>query len=86
VRNTRFRFVNNKELYDISADPFEKKNVAAEHPAEVAQMRAAYDAWWAETLPLLVNENVPNSPVRPYFELYEKQLKSGGIPGWTPSF
>lgn len=85
VRSARFRLVNNKELYDISVDPFEKQNVIDQHPAEVAQMRAAYDSWWAEAVPLMVNEKVPLSPVRPYFELYEKQLKGGGIPAWTPS-
>ena len=85
VRSARFRLVNNKELYDIAADPFENHNVIDQHPEFVAQVRAAYGAWWTEAVPLMVNENVPNSPVRPYFVLYEQQLKSGGIPAWTPS-
>jgi len=84
VRSARFRLVNNKELYDIAADPFEQHNVIERHPAVVAEMRAAYDAWWAEAVPLMVNENVPNSPVRPYWELYNRQLAAGGIPHWTP--
>ena len=84
VRSARFRFVNNKELYDIAADPFEKHNVFERHPQVVAELRAAYDRWWTEALPLLVNEQVPDSPVRPYWERYDKQRAAGGIPVWTP--
>jgi arylsulfatase len=84
VRNERFRLVNNGELYDIDADPGETKNVAAEHPSVVAKMRAAYDDWWQETRPLMVNEAVPNSPVKPFWVLYEKQAEAEGIPEWTP--
>lgn len=84
VRSERFRLVNNKELYDIDADPGETTNVIDKHPEAVKQMRAAYDAWWAEARPLLVNEDVPLAPARPYFVLYEKQLAAGGIPAWQP--
>ena len=47
-------------------------------------MRAAYDVWWAETQPLMVNEDVPLAPERPFWVLYEKQLDSEGIPKWEP--
>jgi len=33
------------ELYDISADPGEKHDVAGEHPDVVKRLRAAYEAW-----------------------------------------
>jgi arylsulfatase A-like enzyme len=84
VRTERFRLVNNAELYDIDADPGETTNVVADHPAEVARMRAAYDAWWAETVPLMVNEDVPLSKTKPYWVEYERQSQNGGIPKWTP--
>ncbi len=32
VRNQRFRFVNNKELFDMDADPGQTKNVIGDHP------------------------------------------------------
>jgi hypothetical protein len=32
----------------------------------------------------MVNESAPMSPVRPYHDLYRKQLAAGGIPDWTP--
>ena len=34
------------ELYDVTADPGEQKDLAAKHPEIVSQMRAAYDAWF----------------------------------------
>ena len=82
VRTQRWRFVGNKELYDISADPYEKTNVIADHPAVVAAIRQAYDNWWAETVPLMVNEDVPYAPQQPQAVRYEKQLKERGIPKW----
>ncbi len=56
----------------------------AQHPEVVEKMRAAYDAWWKATRPLMVNENVPMSPTRPFHELYKKQLENTGIPAWQP--
>jgi arylsulfatase A-like enzyme len=84
VRNERFRLVNDRELYDIDADPGETANIIERHPDVVAAMRKAYDAWWDELGPLLVNESVPLAPERPYFVLYEKQRASDGIPEWQP--
>jgi arylsulfatase/arylsulfatase A len=34
------------ELYDIEADPLEQHDVAAQHPAIVASLRAEYNAWF----------------------------------------
>jgi arylsulfatase A-like enzyme len=85
VRSQRWRFVNNKELFDITVDPYETTDVAAEHPDVVAEFRKAYDVWWEETVPFMVNEDVPYSPVQPQVVRYEKQLKEKGIPEWSPS-
>ncbi len=84
VRSQRWRFVNNAELYDISVDPYEKQNVAAQHPDVVAALRKSYDAWWTETLPLMVNEDAPYSTYQPQAVRYEQQLKEQGIPKWEP--
>lgn len=35
------------ELYDVVADPREKKNLAGEHPDKVKALRAHIDQWWA---------------------------------------
>lgn len=84
VRSRRWRMVNNRELYDIKSDPHEKNDVAAQHPDVMKKMRKAFDAWWAEARPLMVNEDVPLAKEKPQWVLYEKQLKEEGIPNWTP--
>jgi arylsulfatase len=79
IQNSRFTLVNNVELYDLQADPGEETNVISQHPEVVAQLRAAYDQWWSEVQPLLVNENVTDIPsINPFQELYYKQF--GGSP------
>jgi arylsulfatase len=84
VRTQRWRFVNNKELYDIANDPYESTNVIEKHPEVVEKLRKAYDKWWAETLPLMVNEDRPYAKDHPQEVRYEKQLKERGIPDWVP--
>src|SRR5262249_7633713 len=37
-----------KELYDMTADPGQKQDVAGIHPKVVAELRKAYEAWWAD--------------------------------------
>ena len=36
------------ELYDLAADPMERTNLAATQPAELARLRDAYAAWFAD--------------------------------------
>jgi arylsulfatase len=82
VRNDRFRLVQDKALYDMLADPGQTTNVIDEHPDVVAKMREAYDQWWAGTVPMMVNEDVPLSETRPFHVLYANQMEEGGIPEW----
>lgn len=77
IQNSRFTLVNNDELYDLQADPGEKTNVITQHPEVVATLRAAYDQWWNEALPLLVNEDVAAPQMNPLKELYWKQFGGG---------
>jgi arylsulfatase len=81
VRNERFRLVENS-LYDMKADPGQTTDVASKFPEIVKSMKEAYEKFWKDTRPLMVNENAPMSPTRPYHVLYEKQLNSEGIPTW----
>jgi arylsulfatase len=81
VRNERFRLVENS-LYDMKADPGQTTDVAGKFPEIVKSMKEAYEKFWKDTRPLMVNENTPMSPTRPYHVLYEKQLNSEGIPTW----
>ena len=52
----RWRLVNDKELYDLSADASQWTDVFAQHPDVVAKLRSHYDAWWAKVSPH-VNEH-----------------------------
>ena len=51
VMSQQYRLINGKELYDIKADPGQKKNIAKDHPEQVEKMRAFYEAWWTELKP-----------------------------------
>jgi len=88
VRNQRYRLVGPRkkdgkpELFDMVEDPGQKTNVAEQHPEVVKAMHAAWQQYWKEARPLMVNEEVPMSPVRPYHEWYKTQLENGGIPDW----
>jgi len=77
IQNSRFTLVNNEELYDLKADPGETRNVIAEHPEVVAKLRTAYDQWWDEAQPLLVNEDAVGPQMNPFKELYWKQFGGG---------
>ena len=57
IQNKRFTLVNNEELYDLSTDPGETKNVIAEHPEVVEALRKAYDQWWGKVTPRMINED-----------------------------
>ena len=78
IRDNRYTLVENKELFDLATDPGETTNVIAEHPDEVARLRAAYDAWWQEILPCLENEDAVGPAVNPFKELYWRQMKNSG--------
>lgn len=70
VMTDRWRFVDDKELYDISADPGQEENVIASHPEVAATLREAYETWWAdvgarfdETTPLSIGSDEENPVV-----------------------
>ena len=48
VMTRRWRLVRGKELYDIKADPGQRKDLAADLPDVVERLRVAHDAWWDE--------------------------------------
>jgi len=77
IQNSRFTLVNNKELYDLKADPGETKNVIAEYPEVVAGLRSTYERWWTDMQPMLINENVVGPKMNPMKEIYWKQFGGG---------
>jgi arylsulfatase A-like enzyme len=48
ARNQRFKMVNGKELYDLQSDPNEARDVSAERPEVLAQLRVEYEAWFRD--------------------------------------
>ena len=80
IRDRRFRLVENAKLYDLRNDPGETTDVADQHPAEVARLRAAYDQWWEDVQPLLVNEDAVGPAVNPLKALYWEQFGGGPSP------
>ncbi|MCG8652069.1 MAG: sulfatase-like hydrolase/transferase, partial [Pirellulales bacterium] len=55
VMTSRWRLVNGKELYDIKADPGQKKDVAGDNQAVVQRLTQFYEDWWAELEPTFAN-------------------------------
>ncbi|MBU2939185.1 arylsulfatase [Lacinutrix sp. C3R15] len=86
VRTPQWRFINNTQLYNIPNDPSEKKDVSENHPEVIAQLQEAYNQWWENTKPLMVNEGLPKVQPedQPLAKRYYKQLKESGIPNWSP--
>ena len=69
-------------LFDMLKDPSQQTNIIDQHPEVAAKMRAAYNKFWKEARPLMVNEGVPMSKTRPFHVWHAEQLKAGGIPKW----
>ena len=86
VRTEQWRMDNNRELFDITKDPGETKDVFAENPEVVAQLQKDYDTWWDSVLPLMVNEGLPKvaPEEQPLAIRYYKQLEEKGIPDYVP--
>jgi arylsulfatase len=88
VRNTRWALVSdakagppNWQLFDLSVDYGQTKDVIEGHPEVARDLASAYDAWWAECLPLMVNERAVGPAINPFQVLYYQQF--GGSP--TPA-
>jgi len=63
-------------LYDLKADPGERRDIAAQYPDVVQKLDKAYDAWWAEVLPCMDNEQAYKTAPKqnPFKTQYWKQF------------
>ena len=86
VRCETWRLVGKDQLFNIETDPGEQTNVADQHPDVVAKMLKAYDKWWAQVRPMMVNEDATLDTGKPFIVQFEKQKKERGIPQWKPQF
>jgi arylsulfatase A-like enzyme len=48
---SRWRLVDDKELYDIKQDPGQKNNLISEHPEVVEKIRADFESYWKKVTP-----------------------------------
>ena len=70
VMEDTWRLVNRTELYNIADDPGQQEDVAAQHPALVAELQKAYEDWWAlcatqmgDDVPLSIGSEVQEKTV-----------------------
>jgi len=67
VMTDRWRLVNGKQLFDMSADGGQKKDIADGNPEVVKKLRDAYEKWWAdvskrfdELVPIIIGSDKEN--------------------------
>jgi arylsulfatase len=85
VRTKDFHLVNTSRknepkwmLFDVRNDYAEEHDAAAQNPAVVAEMKDAYEKWWASVVPMMVNETAPLAEENPFWTLYRSQF--GNLP------
>jgi len=49
----RWRLIDGKELYDITADPGQQTDLASDHPDVVERLRGDYEKWWDSLKPAM---------------------------------
>ena len=85
-RFSRVRGATDWQLFDLKNDPGQTNDIAARQPDVVKQLAAAYDQWWANILPYLVNEDAYKTApkVNPFKDEYWKQFGDGPKSGINP--
>ncbi|MGE0761388.1 MAG: hypothetical protein AB7O38_30520, partial [Pirellulaceae bacterium] len=85
VRDRRWHLVSDTggstpswKLFDVASDYGETTDVIAQHPEIAARLRQAYDRWWDDVQPMLVNERAVGPRFNPFKERFWRQF--GGEP------
>lgn len=84
----RWRLINGIELYDIEADPAQENDIAKQRPEVVAELRAAYEAWWADITPAFSKTSrirVGHPAENPSTLTAHDWITSGLSPPWNQS-
>lgn len=55
VMTSRWRLIDGKELFDMSADRGQQRNVADAYPDQVKELRSHYQNWWEDIEPSFTN-------------------------------
>ena len=56
----RWRWLNDRELYDLASDPMQQHDLASQHPDIAAKLSGHLDAWWSD----ITAEGDPAEPLR----------------------
>lgn len=85
VIKDRWRLINGVELYDIEADPAQRKNIAAAHPDVVNELAALYDPWWDDVSPRMtpVSIDLGNAADNPTVLCSQDWYMPKGNPPWN---
>jgi arylsulfatase len=65
------------QLFDLSNDYAQSRDVASNHPEIVREMHSAMDKWWEECKPKMVNEQVTGPKLNPFAVRYWNQFGGG---------
>ncbi len=85
VMTERWRLMDGAVLFDIEADPAQRKNVAAEHPDVVKKLRGFYPAFWESVSPRIkpVSIDVGNPAENPTVLCSQDWYMPMGNPPWN---
>ena len=86
ARSPKWRWIDNKYLYDIENDPGQTNNLAASKPEVLEKLKKQYDAWWDTLGPYQVNDGKEqikkgNFPLQ---KRYQARIQQGELPLWSP--
>ena len=83
VRTPRWHLVSDAklgeqhwQLFDLTTDPGEKPDLAAQQPSVLSELEKSYDTWWNSIQPQLVNESAIGPAQNPFQTLFEQQFGS----------
>ncbi|WP_222846225.1 arylsulfatase [Pontiella sulfatireligans] len=85
VMTERWRLLDGRELYDIEADPAQRKDVASEHPEVVVQLQELYKPYWKSVEPRLtpVCIDIGNPAENPAVLCSQDWYMPKGNPPWN---
>jgi arylsulfatase A-like enzyme len=66
------------QLFDLRNDYSETKDVSKDHPEVVQELSSAFETFWSEALPMMVNEKAVGPSINPFQQLFYQQF--GGSP------
>lgn len=89
VMSDKMRLINGTELYDISTDPGQDKDLAAQFPDVVAKMRGYYNEWWSSVstefnqFPVIIVGSEKENPV--ILTCHDEHIHDSKIP-WNQDY